>query len=154
MSDSLSSVRETLVRPADASYGSPLQRWAVAGYVGIANGLLGAMAIYVFHHQPLAVEWATPQLMAGVVVLSGILIKLLCQQLRTSVVAFGIALLCGFAVSIAFAVAPYYILNIPTAMGWALLPVVRDAITFVIFGQFLLQITGYLLGVVFDGVRA
>lgn len=154
MSDPASPVRDALVRPADASYGSTLGRWTAVAFVGGVAGLLSAMATYVFRLESLAAPWASTELMGTVILLSGAFVKLLCQNLRTSVVAFAVSFAVGALAGVAFAAAPYYLLGISTAGGWVLLPAVRDVVTFALVWQFPLQVSGYLLAVLYDGLRA
>lgn len=154
MSDAASRFRAALTRPADASYGSALRRWTAVGFVGGVAGLLSAMGTYVLRLESLAAPWASTELMGAVIVLSGAFVKLLCQNLRTSVVAFVVAWAVGALASVAFAVAPYLLLGIPTAGGWVLLPSVRDVVTFAIIWQFPFQACGYLGAVLYDGLRA
>lgn len=154
MSDAASQVRDALVRPADASYGSALRRRTVVGFVGLVAGLLGGMGTYVFRLESLAAPWASTELMGATVVLSGAFVKLLCQNLRTSVAAFGVAWGVGVLAGLVFGVAPYYLLGISTMGGWVLLPTVRDVVTFALIYQFPLQVAGYLLAILYDGFRA
>lgn len=149
-----SRIRGALVRPADASYGSATRRWTAVAFVGLLGGLVGAMGSYVFRLEPIAPAWASADVTGAAIVLSGVLVKLLCQNLRASVAAVLVAWVTGAAASVAFAAAPYYLLAIPTAGGWALLPTVRDAVTFAVVWQFPLQIGGYLLAIVYEGLRA
>lgn len=149
-----SQVRAALVRPANASYGSALQRRTAVGFVGLFAGLVAAMGTSVFRLGDLAAPWASAEVIGVAVVLSGALVKLLCQNLRTSIVAFGVAWAVGAAFGLVFAVAPYYLLGISTVGGWALLPELRDVITTSLMYQFPLQIVGYLLAVVYDGLTA
>ena len=153
-SDARSRVRDALVRPADASYGSAARRWTAVAFVGLLGGLVGATGSYVFRLESIAPAWASSDAMGAAIVLSGVLVKLLCQNLRASVAAVLVAWVTGAAASVGFAVAPYYLLAIPTAGGWALLPTVRDAITFAVVWQFSLQVGGYLLAIVYEGMRA
>lgn len=150
----LSTVRDALGRPADASYGSAARRWTAVAFVGLLGGLVAAMGTYVFRLEGLAPAWASATAMGATVVLSGAFVKLLCQNLRASVAAILVAWVVGVAASFVAAVAPYYLLGISTAGGWALLPTARDALTFAVIWQFPFQFVGYLLAIVYDGARA
>lgn len=154
MSEERSTLRAALTRPAEASYGTPSERLASASIVGVATGALGAMATYALRLQIIAPEWATTTVMGLCVLASGILVKLLCEQLRTSLQALVISTVVGGVLAFATAAAPYYLLDISTLGGFALLPVFRDVITFLVFGQVPLQITGYLLAIVYDGATS
>jgi hypothetical protein len=154
MSDRLRALVGVLARPADASYRSTRVRVAAALYVGVLAGVVGALAMYPFRMTDLAPAWASESVLASVVLATGILVKLLCEQLRASVAAFVVATAVGGLAAIALRVLPFALLGLPALGGYALLPVAGDTLTFVLFGQFPLQLTGYLLGVVYDGARA
>lgn len=154
MSDRMSTLRAALARPAEASFGSRRERLLSAGVVGTLAGVLGAMATYTLRLQELSPAWAGDLPMAALVVASGALVKLLCEQLRTSLVALSVAIVGGGALAFATAVAPYLLLDISTLGGLALMPVFRDVITFLVFGQIPLQFVGYLLAIVYDGATA
>lgn len=154
MSDAASQVRDALVRPADASYGSALRRRTAAAFVGVAAGVLAAMGTHVFRLASLAPGWVSTDLMVGVILASGGLVKLLCQNLRVSVGALGVACAVSSVAAAGFAVAPYYLLGVSTMGGWVLLPVLRDVVSFALIYQIPLQIAGYLTAVVYDGFTA
>ncbi|SHG97721.1 hypothetical protein [Halobaculum gomorrense] len=154
MSESRSAIVTAATRPAAASFGTVRERYAAALIVGCLAGALGAMATYVLRLQSLAPSWAGDGAMAALVLASGMLVKLLCEQLRTSLSALAVATVVGAALAFAAAVAPYLLLNISTLGGLALLPVFRDVITFLVFGQVPLQVTGYLMAIVYDGATA
>ncbi|WP_435064029.1 hypothetical protein [Halobaculum sp. EA56] len=154
MSDPEPTLLTALARPAEASFGSRRERLLSAGVVGTLAGALGAMATYVLRLQTLAPAWAGETAMAALVVTSGVLVKLLCEQLRTSLAALSVAIVAGGALAFAAAVAPYLLLDISTLGGFALLPVFRDVVTFLVFGQVPLQFVGYLLAIVYDGATA
>lgn len=154
MSEERSAVRRALVRPAEASYGTRSERVLSALAVGTLAGVLASMATYTLRLQEIAPAWAGDTAMAAIVFLSGVLLKLLCEHLRTSVLALGVATVLGVVVAFAGVVAPYVLLDISTLGGIALLPSLRDAVTFVIFGQIPLQFTGYLVAIVYEGMTA
>lgn len=153
-SEDRSALVTALTTPAVASYGTRRERYAAALVVGGLAGALGAMATYVLRLQTLAPSWAGETAMGALVLVSGVLVKLLCEQLRTSLSALAVATVAGGALAFAAAVAPYLLLDISTLGGLALLPVFRDVITFLVFGQVPLQITGYLVAIVYDGATA
>lgn len=154
MSEERSSLRRAITRPVEASYGSRRERLVSAGVVGVLAGLLGAMATYTLRLQDLAPQWAGEVSMGVLVLASGVIVKLLCEQLRTSLVALAVATVAGGVLAFAAAVAPYLLLGISTLGGFALLPVFRDVITFLVFGQVPLQFTGYLIAIVYEGATA
>ncbi|WP_277553201.1 hypothetical protein [Halobaculum limi] len=154
MSEERPTLLAALKRPAEASYGTRRERLASASIVGVATGALGAMATYALRLQLMAPEWATTTAMGLCVLVSGVLVKLLCEQLRTSLQALVVSTVVGAVLAFATAIAPYYLLDISTLGGFALLPVFRDVITFLVFGQVPLQITGYLLAIVYDGATS
>ncbi|MFC7098532.1 hypothetical protein [Halobaculum marinum] len=154
MSEGGSLLRTVALRPAEASFGSRRERLASATLIGVLAGVLGATATYSLRLQELAPGWAGEVSMGVLVLASGVLVKLLCEELRTSISALVIAVVAGGVVAFATAVAPYVLLNIDTLGGFALLPTFRDVITFLVFGQVPLQITGYLLAIVYDGATA
>lgn len=154
MSEGRSAVRTALARPAEASYGTRAERLLSALTVGGLAGALAAMATYTLRLQAMAPGWAGDTLMGALVFASGVLVKLLCEQLRTSVLALAVATVGGGLFAFAAAVAPYVLLDISTLGGLALLPALRDALTFLVFGQVPLQFTGYLVAIVYDGVTA
>lgn len=154
MSRSGSALRTAVARPAAASRGSRAERTWVVVYVGVATGLLAALAHYVTLHGPFAPAWAGTDVWFAVIVLAGVLTKLLAAGMRTSAAAVIVACVAGLGFSVAFAVAPYYLLAIDTIGGYALVvPVGRAALTYV-GEQFPLQFVGYLLGVVYHGLTA
>lgn len=112
------------------------------------------MATYTLWQGSLAPGWAGDTVMGSLVFAAGVLVKLLCQNLKTSVLALSIAIFVGGAVTAAAAVAPYFLLDIGTLGGIALLPELRDVITLLVFGQIPLLLFGYLVAIVYDGATA
>ncbi|WP_435128459.1 hypothetical protein [Halobaculum sp. D14] len=147
-------LRRAVRRPAAASYGGTLERAVAVAFVGVVAGVVGALSMYVFRLQGFAPTWASSTLMAGVAVASGLLVKLLCEELRASIAALCLASVVGAAVAVAVNTAPYFLLDIPTLGGLVMLPAIGNALTFALFGQFPLQAGGYLVGVVYDGMYA
>lgn len=154
MNGTNTTTQDVLFRPATAARNGRVKRLCAIFWVAGATGLLGAMAIYVFRQTALSPPWVSQRMLAGLVVVSGGLTKLLVDQLSASVAAFIGSVVAGSFILAGFYAAPYFLLDIGTLGGYALLPVIGDAITFAIFGQFPLQITGYLLVVVYDGMWA
>ncbi|PSQ04062.1 hypothetical protein BRC97_12175 [Halobacteriales archaeon QS_6_71_20] len=154
MSERTRGALATLTRPADASYGSRRERLLSALTVGLLAGLVGAAAAYTLRRGALAPAWADDTAMATLVFVSGALVKLLCQSLRTSVLALAVATVAGAGLAVATAVVPYLLLDIATLGGLALLPALRDVITLLVFVQIPLQLTGYLVAIVYDGATA
>ncbi|UIO98457.1 hypothetical protein Hbl1158_07740 [Halobaculum sp. CBA1158] len=154
MSDRSAGIRLALARPATASFGTRSQRTIAALTVGVLAGVLGATATYTLRLQTVAPAWAGETAMGALVLVSGAFVKLLCQELRTSVLALVVAVVSGGVLAFAAAVAPYLLLDISTLGGIALLPTFRDVITFLVFGQVPLQLTGYLVAIVYDGMTA
>jgi len=154
MSERTGGVLATLTRPADASYGTRRERLLSALTVGLLAGVVGATAAYVIRRQALAPAWADDATMAALVFASGALVKLLCQSLRTSVLALGVATVAGAVLAVATAVVPFLLLDIGALGELALLLSLRNVITLLAFGQIPLQLTGYLVAIVYDGVTA
>ncbi|GAA0194688.1 hypothetical protein [Halobaculum roseum] len=154
MSERTSGLAAAVIRPARASYGSRSERIASAVTVGLLTGLATAMATYTLWQTSLAPGWAGDTVMAALVFAAGALVKLLCQNLETSVLALSIAVVAGAALTAAAGVAPYLLLDIGTLGGIVLLPELRDVITLVVFGQVPLLLFGYLVAIVYDGATA
>ena len=154
MSDRTWTLVDVLTRPAEASYRRARVRMAAVLYVGVLAGVVGALAMYPFRMIDVAPAWASESGLAAITLASGALVKLLVEQLRTSVAAFVVASAVGAVAAIALRVLPYLLLGLSSLGGYALLPVAGDTLTFVLFGQFPLQLAGYLVAVVYDGARA
>lgn len=154
MSERTSGLWTALTRPARASYGSRRERLLSAAGVGLLTGMVAAMATYTLWQGSLAPGWAGDTVVGALVFAAGALVKLLCQNLKTSVLALSITVVAGAALTAAAAVAPYLLLDIGTLGGIALLPELRDVITLVVFGQVPLLLFGYLIAIVYDGATA
>ncbi|WP_348610821.1 hypothetical protein [Halobaculum rarum] len=154
MSECTSGLWSALTHPARASYGSRRERLASALAVGLLTGLSAAMATYTLWQGSLAPGWAGDTVMGSLVFAAGVLVKLLCQNLKTSVLALSVAVVAGATLTAAAAVAPYLLLDIGTLGGIALLPELRDVITLLVFGQVPLLLFGYLIAIVYDGATA
>ncbi|QLG62921.1 hypothetical protein [Halorarum salinum] len=154
MSSSVSTLRSTVASPARASQGSPRERLVVVLHVGVLTGLLASMAHYVTLHAELAPGWVASAPAFALVVVSGVLTKLLAQQMRTSAAAVLVACLAGLGFSVGFEISPYYLLGIDTIGGYAVVRPVGRAVLAFVGEQFPLQFLGYVLGVVYDGARA
>ncbi|QLG26437.1 hypothetical protein HUG10_02285 [Halorarum halophilum] len=154
MSSRVSTLRSVLTDPARASRRSRAERSLVVLFVGLATGLLAAMAHYVTLHAELAPAWVSNGPAFAVVLLAGVLAKLLAAQMRTSAAAIIVACAAGLGFSIAFEVAPYYLLGIDTLGGYAVVVPIGEATLAFVGEQFPLQFLGYILGVVYHGVTA
>lgn len=154
MSETENAILSGLTRPRKASYGDRLERLVAVSFVGVLTGVTASMAMYVFRIQDLAPGWATETLMASLVFAAGLLIKLLVGEIRASVTALAISIVLGTACTFIFEVAPFYLLGIGTAGGYALYVPLRDVITFLLMFQIPLQFSGYLSAVIYDGFRA
>ena len=151
MSSSTSTLRAAVADPVRASHGSAAERALVILYVGLVTGLLASMAHYVTLHDSFAPTWLPSPVAFGVVILAGALTKLLAAQMRTSAAALIVACVAGLGFSVAFEVAPYYLLDIGTAGGYAVIVPVGQATLAYVGEQFPLQFVGYLLGIVYHG---
>lgn len=154
MSSRASTLRAVLARPARASHGSRVERTLVVLYVGVVTGLLAAMAHYVTLHVELAPAWIATGPAFAVVLLAGVLTKLLAAQMRTSAVAVIVACAAGLGFSVAFEIAPYYLLGIDTLGGYAVVVPVGEATMAFLGEQFPIQFFGYILGLVYHGATA
>ncbi|MFC6785316.1 hypothetical protein ACFQFH_05100 [Halobaculum halobium] len=154
MSERTSGLVGAVTRPVQASYGSRRERLAAALAVGLLAGLSAAMATYTLWQGSLAPTWASDVVTGSLVFAAGALVKLLCQNLKTSVLALAVAVVAGAALTAAAGIAPYLLLDIGTLGGIALLPDLRDVITLVVFGQIPLLLFGYLIAIVYDGATA
>ncbi|MXR41476.1 hypothetical protein GRX01_09015 [Halobaculum sp. WSA2] len=154
MSEDTSGLWKAMTHPSHASYGSRRDRLVSAVAVGLLTGVSAAMATYTLWQGALAPGWAGDTVMGSLVFAAGALVKLLCQNLKTSVLALSIAVVVGAAMTAAAAVAPYLLLDIGTLGGIALLPELRDVITLLVFGQVPLLLFGYLVAIVYDGATA
>lgn len=154
MSKGDTSVWHAALNPASASYGTRGERVVAALVVGVLAGVVAGTAMYNVRQSAVAPAWTSDLLSGTLVLVSGALVKLLCEQLRTSLLSLATAVVLGLAVAGATAVAPYVLLDIATLGGLALLPELRDVITLAVLGQVPLQFTGYLLAIVYDGATA
>lgn len=154
MSGTENAILSGLTRPRKASYGDRLERLVAVSFVGVLTGLTAAMAMYVFRIQDFAPGWGTETLMASLVFVAGLLVKLLVGEMRASVTAMGVSVAVGTVCMFTFEIAPFYVLGIGTAGGYALYIPLRDVITFLLMFQIPLQFSGYLTAVVYDGFRA
>lgn len=154
MSSRASTLRTVLTDPARASHGSRAERTLVVLYVGVATGLLAAMAHYVTLHAELAPAWIANGPAFAVALLAGVLTKLLAAQMRTSAAAIIVTCVAGLGFSIAFEIAPYYLLGIDTLGGYAVVVPIAEATLAYVGEQFPLQFLGYVLGVVYHGATA
>jgi hypothetical protein len=130
------------------------ERAAVVAYVGVATGLLASMAHYVTLHASFAPPWFGRGVGFALVVAAGVLTKLLAEQMRTSAAAIIVACFAGLAFSVAFEVAPYYLLGIDTVGGYAVVVPLGQATLSFLGEQFPLQFVGYILGVVYHGLTS
>ncbi|WP_313690936.1 hypothetical protein [Halorarum halobium] len=154
MSSDASALRTALADPAEASYGSTRERVLVVAYVGVLTGLIGAMAHYATLHMALAPAWVSRTPGFVLVVVTGLVTKLLAEQMRTSAAAIIVACLAGLGFSVGFEIAPYYLLDIDTIGGYALVQPIAQASLAYVGEQFPLQFLGYILGVIYHGMTA
>ena len=154
MSEGDATAWRAVLQPSTASYGTRRERLVAALVVGTLAGVVAGTAMYGVRQSAVAPAWTSDTLSGALVLVSGGLVKLLCEHLRTSLLALATAVVVGLAVAVASAVAPYVLLDISTLGGLALLPELRDVITLAILGQIPLQFIGYLLGIVYDGATA
>ncbi|MFC7068243.1 hypothetical protein [Halobaculum lipolyticum] len=154
MSEADTPLWRAALEPATASYGTRREQLVAALVVGTVAGVVAGTAMYSVRQSAVAPGWTSDALSGALVLVSGALVKLLCQHLRTSLLALATAIVVGLGVAGATAVAPYLLLDISTLGGLALLPELRDVITLAILGQIPLQFIGFLLAIVYDGATA
>jgi hypothetical protein len=142
-----------VTRPAAASHGDPGERLLAVWFVGVATGLVTAMATYPLRFQLFTLPWATESLLGGAVLVSGALVKWLVEQMRASIASFLLSAFVGAVALVGFQLAPYYLTG-SASFGLRVYVPLRDVVTFLIMIQFPLQLVGYLSVVVYDGYRA